>query len=119
MAGSRVRFRRGAGIALLLACGFGLTLSFPGCSPTDDGWPKDKTGPKVVVSFAPLYCFAVNVAGDDAVVRTPLTTTGPHHFTPTDKDARLIRRANIFFVNGIGLEGDKPEKLKEGSGNKE
>jgi zinc transport system substrate-binding protein len=115
----RVRFRRVAGVALLLALGFGLMLSFPGCGPTDDGWPKDKTGPKVVATFAPLYCFAVNVAGDDAVVRDLLTTTGPHHFNPTDKDARLVHRANILFVNGIGLEGDKPENMKKGSGNKE
>ncbi len=33
-----------------------------------------------------------------------MTTTGPHHFNPTDKDARLLRRADLFFVNGIGLD---------------
>ena len=70
------------------------------------------------MSFAPLYCFAVNVAGEDAVVRNLLTTSGPHHFNPTDRDARLIGRADLFFVNGIGLEGDKPESMKKGSGNK-
>src|SRR3954469_24925522 len=92
----------------------GCAVLLPGCRGTrDDGWPKDKTGPKVVVSFAPLYCFAVNVADDDAPVRNPLTATGPHHVNPTDKDARLIRRANIFFVNGINLEGDKPENMKK------
>jgi ABC-type Zn uptake system ZnuABC Zn-binding protein ZnuA len=115
----RGRFRWVAGLTLFLAAGLGLALGFPGCASPDDGWPKDRPGPKVVVTFAPLYCFAVNVAGDDAVVRNLLTTTGPHHFNPTDKDARLVRRANILFVNGIGLEGDKPENIKKGSGNKE
>ncbi|MCE9565093.1 MAG: zinc ABC transporter substrate-binding protein [Planctomycetes bacterium] len=107
-------------LAVLLAvCGVGL-VSLPGCnSNTDDGWPADRpTAPKVVVSFAPIYCFAANVAGDDAIVRNLLTTSGPHHFNPTDKDAKLLSRADIFFVNGIGLEGDKPTKIKKGSGNK-
>lgn len=101
-------------IALLAA----FVVMIPGCGSGDDGWPKDHPGPKVVVSFAPLYCFAVNVAGDDAVVRNMLTTSGPHHFNPTDRDAKLVRRANLFFVNGLGLEGDKPENIKKGSGNK-
>ena len=40
-----------------------------GCGSGPDGvWP-DRPGPKVVVSFAPVYCWAVNVAGDDAVVK--------------------------------------------------
>jgi ABC-type Zn uptake system ZnuABC Zn-binding protein ZnuA len=89
-----------------------------GCkSDSDTAWPKDHPGPKVLVSFAPYYCFAVNVAGDDAVVRSLMTTSGPHHFQPTDKDARLLHGANLFFVNGLGLEGEMPETLKRGSGN--
>lgn len=111
--------RRSAFALLLLSVfAIGLLVSVPGCSPTDDGWPNDHAGPKVVVSFAPLYCFAVNVAGDDAVVRNLLTTTGPHHFNPTDKDARLLKRADLFFVNGLDLEGAKPLNMKRGSGNK-
>lgn len=117
MARRRTRFLQLALLLSLLAGSLSLA-TLPGCAPVDDGWPKDKPGPKVVVSFAPLYCFAVNVAGDDATVRNLLTTTGPHHFNPTDKDARLIRRADVFFVNGLGLEGDKPEKMKRGSGSK-
>lgn len=106
-------------VAVFVAVGFGCLFSLPSCSTVDDGWPNEKpTAPKVVVSFAPLYCFAANVAGDDAIVRNMLTTTGPHHFNPTDKDARLLRRADLMFVNGLSLEGDKPEKMKKGSGNK-
>lgn len=94
-------------------------LLIPGCRSTkDDGWPADKTGPKVVVSFAPLYCLAANVAGDDAVVRTVMTTSGPHHFNPTSEDAKLLRRADILFINGIGIDNDQAETLKRGSGNK-
>src|SRR5262245_23822583 len=118
MSEQRGWLRRAVGLALV-AGGFTATLlMLPGCGGGDDGWPKDKAGPKVAVSFAPLYCFAVNVAGDDAIVRNLLTTTGPHHFNPTDQDARILRRADVFFVNGLGLEGDKPDRMKKGSGNK-
>ena len=103
--------------ALLLGLAV-LVLPMGGCSRRDDPWPKDHPGPKVVVSFAPLYCFAVNVAGDDAVVRSIMTTSGPHQFNPTDKDARLLQRADLFFINGLGLEGDKPETLARSSGNR-
>jgi ABC-type Zn uptake system ZnuABC Zn-binding protein ZnuA len=96
-----------------------LVMAASGCNTRDDVWPKGHTGPKVVVSFAPLYCFAVNVAGDDAVVQNMMTTSGPHHFNPTDKDARLLQRADLFLINGIGLEGDKPATLARSSGNRE
>ncbi|MBA4066787.1 MAG: hypothetical protein C0501_24385 [Isosphaera sp.] len=110
-----VRTGRGRWRAGLL----GLALSVAGCGgPADDGWPADKAGPKVVVSFAPLYCFALNVAGDDAVVRLlPAAAGGAHHFQPTDRDALLLRRADLFLVNGLGLEGGKPAQVKKASGN--
>ncbi len=101
---------------LLLAAA--VLLTFAGCGTVDDGWPADSDKLKVVTSFAPLYSFATNVAGEDAIVRNLLSTSGPHHFNPTDKDARLLRRADLFFVNGLGLEGDKPGKMATGSGNK-
>jgi ABC-type Zn uptake system ZnuABC Zn-binding protein ZnuA len=95
-----------------------ISLALPGCSSKDDDvWPKDKTGPKVVVSFAPYYCFAANVAGDDAIIKTMMTTSGPHHFNATDKDAHLLRRADLFLVNGLGLDEVIAENLKKGTGN--
>ncbi len=81
-----------------------------------DSWPN-KPGPKVVVSFAPLYCFAVNVAGDDAAVKNVMTTTGPHDFNPTEQDARLLSQADIMFVIGLGLDEHIAKKMKDGSGN--
>jgi ABC-type Zn uptake system ZnuABC Zn-binding protein ZnuA len=70
-----------------------------------------------VVSFAPLYCFAANVAGDDASVKNVMTTTGPHDFSPTESDARLVSKADVFFVVGLGLDESKAELMKKGSGN--
>lgn len=94
----------------------GLGVLPTGCGGGDSTWP-DRPGPKVVVSFAPVYCWAVNVAGDDAVVKNMMTTTGPHDFNPTDTDARLVRRADLFFINGLGLDNDLANAVKRGSGN--
>lgn len=85
-------------------------------NPNDPNWP-DRPGPKVVVSFAPLYCFAANVAGDDAVVKNVMTTTGPHDFNPTADDVKILTKAEIFFVVGLGLDEDKAELMKKGSSN--
>lgn len=87
-----------------------------GCGGKESVWP-DRPGPKVVVSFAPLYCFAVNVAGDDAVVKNMMAATGPHDFQPTDTDARLVRHADLFLINGLELDTAKADALKKGSGN--
>ena len=99
-----------------------LPLVIIGCSgkPTgtdNDPWANSGSKPKVVVSFAPLYCFAANVAGDDAVVKNVMTTTGPHDFDPTDNDIRLVTKADIMFIVGLGLDERQAEKMKTGSGN--
>ncbi len=83
----------------------------------DEAWPKDHPGPKVVASFPPLYSIALNVAGDDAVVRTLMTTAGPHHFNPTDNDALLLSGADLLLINGLGLDDDQARTLQRGSGN--
>lgn len=101
--------------------GVAAVVPFLGCGCTGDGpgagnWP-DRPGPKVVVSFAPLYCFVANVAGDDAVVKNMMTTTGPHSFHPTDVEARLLARADLFFINGLDLDNRAAETLRKGSAN--
>ena len=102
---------------ILIAClGFVLLIGLLGCG-SDTSWP-DRPGPKVVVSFAPVYCFTANVAGDDAVVKNMMTTTGPHDFNPTDIEARLLGRANLLFVNGLSLDDGMADTLKRGSGNR-
>lgn len=103
----------------LIAAALVFSIVLPGCGSKkdDDEWPKDHAGPKVLVSFAPYYCFATNVAGDDAVVRTVMTTSGPHHFQPTDKEPRLLRKADLFFINGLGLDEELAENMKRASGN--
>ncbi|HEY1188671.1 MAG TPA: metal ABC transporter substrate-binding protein [Gemmata sp.] len=116
----------GVGRLLLKAVGVGalvaaLPLLIFGCkdsTQTENAWP-DHPGPKVVVSFAPLYCLAANVAGDDAVVKNVMSSKGPHEFDPTPADIRLVTKADLFFVVGLGLDEAKAQTMKDGSGNKD
>ena len=107
-----------AGVCALVAA---LPLVFLGCKPggssAESQWPDDAR-PKVAVSFAPLYCFAASVAGEDAVVRNVMTSKGPHDFDPTADDVRLVSKADVFFVIGLGLDEKKAETMRDGSGNK-
>ena len=57
-----------------------------------------------LVSFPPLYCFTKNVAGDNVDVRCLLTTQGPHDFQPQHHDVELARKADLIFINGLGLD---------------
>jgi zinc transport system substrate-binding protein len=93
-----------------------LAAGLVGCTTaSSDGWP-DAPGPKVVTSFAPIECFARNVAGGDAVVRSIMSTQGPHHFDPSPSDARALTRADRFFINGLGLDDGMSKRLMAGSG---
>src|SRR5262245_3323446 len=120
MSGRRYWFKAAcvAAVAAILPL---LTLLNLGCNTKSDTasqqWPADKTGPKIVVSFAPLYCFAANVAGDDATVKNVMTTTGPHHFDPNPDDIKLLKGADIFFIVGLELDNAPADKMKKGSGN--
>src|SRR5260370_30502021 len=73
----------------------------PGCSKIPDGWPE-KSGPRVVTSFAPIHCFALNVAGDDATVQTGLSELGPHGFNPTPRAIVKLEHADLFLIHRVG-----------------
>ena len=104
-------------LAGVMGIGAVLALGMLGCGTKTTGdWP-DKPGPKVVVSFAPLYCLAANVAGDDATVKNVMTTTGPHDFNPTADEVKLLAKADLFFVIGLGLDEDTAKKMKDGAKN--
>lgn len=87
-----------------------------GCTKARDPWPEGKS-PRVLASFPPLYCFAANVAGDDAAVLSLLDTTGPHEYQPSVQDVLKLRRADLFFINGLQIDNVFAAKLKGNSGN--
>jgi zinc transport system substrate-binding protein len=76
-----------------------------GCGTAKDPWQNVAGGPKrVLVSFPPLYCFTKNVADSDVKVLSLLTTVGPHDFQVTPAAPAMLRTADLFLVNGLGLE---------------
>jgi zinc transport system substrate-binding protein len=89
-----------------------------GCGAPESPWESLPGGAKhVLVSFPPLYCFAKNVAGPDAKVLSLLSTVGPHDYQPTAADALKVRKADLFLINGLGLD-EFITKLINSSGNR-
>ena len=103
-------------VAVLL--GLIAVVPLAGCGGgSGNGWP-DTSGPRVVVSFPPLYSFAASVVGDEGAVRTVMSGVGPHDFDPKPSDHRLLHGASVFFVNGLALDEKVATLMKNGSGNR-
>lgn len=80
-----------------------VTIFFAGCSNSgNDGKLK------IVTSFYPIYLDVINIAGNvEGVEVTNLTqpqTGCLHDYQLTPKDMKKLERANIFVVNGLGME---------------
>lgn len=68
-----------------------------------DGGPEGRL--RVLTSFMPLYSFAANIAGDQAVVENLLPgNVGPHDYQPTRSDFEKLRSAQLLLINGLKLE---------------
>lgn len=102
-------------IGLFAAVAVSLTL-VAGCTPVDqsDGWSA-KPGTKALASFAPIQCFALNVAGDDATVQVLFGDEGPHHIKETPAHLRLFAGADVLYMNGLGLEDGNVNKMQRGT----
>jgi ABC-type Zn uptake system ZnuABC Zn-binding protein ZnuA len=101
----------GSAVATGLTCGLLLVLTSCERKPAEV-WP-DRPGPKVLTSFAPIQCFAINVAGDDAVVMTLMTTKGPHETGDTsEQHLKLAAKCDVLFINGLGIDDKLSEKIK-------
>lgn len=94
-----------------------MALILSGCSGAQDPWEKvEGKGPKVLVSFPPLYCFTKSISGDNAQVLSLLTSVGPHDYSPSAKDVLKAMKADVFLVNGLTLD-DWVSKIVNSSGN--
>lgn len=97
---------------------FPLLLSLAlGCAKMPDPWLEVPGKFKVLVSFPPLYGMVKSVAGDRAAVISLCTTTGPHDYAFNAKDTILLRKADLFFYNGLELDNLFVERLAKDSSN--
>lgn len=69
---------------------------------------KDGDGTVIAVSFYPVYIFTLNLVDgieDVRVERMAEQNTGClHDYTLTARDARLLSDADVFVINGAGME---------------
>jgi len=90
-------------------------LPFIGCGGgSSPAWQGHTTGPKVAVSFAPLYCFAANVVGDNGTVKSALSTRGPHDAEVGTDERTMLETADIVLLVGLGLDDNIATALKAG-----
>ncbi len=104
----------------LLGTVFAIAVAIPflGCNAKPSPhWPQ-ANGPRVAVSFPPLYCFAANVVGDAGSVQSVLTSQGPHHADTNVQERVILEEADLFFVNGLGLDDGLARSLIASTGNK-
>jgi ABC-type Zn uptake system ZnuABC Zn-binding protein ZnuA len=78
-------------------------MSVTSCGRIKSQWGTGR--PRILVTIAPLACFARNVAGDHAEIKCLCTTKGPHEYESDVKDQLLVKDADLFFA--VGLELDK------------
>ena len=86
-------------LALLL-----ITLMMSGCGSEK----KDNDNLKIVTSFYPMYLDTMNitrgVGGVEVVNLTPPQTGCLHDYQLTPEDMKTLETADIFVVNGLGME---------------
>lgn len=79
-------------------------IFFTACGGTN----KDSDKLKIVTSFYPIYIDAINIAGNvDGVEVVNLTkpqTGCLHDYQLTTEDMKTLETADIFIVNGLGME---------------
>ena len=80
-----------------------LTLMFSAC-----GGDKKPDKLKIVTSFYPIYIETINIAkninGVEVVNLTPPQTGCLHDYQLTTEDMKTLETADIFIVNGAGME---------------
>jgi ABC-type Zn uptake system ZnuABC Zn-binding protein ZnuA len=92
----------------------GALLGLAGCGQIGPAW---KGSPKILVSFAPLYSFATNVAGEYGSVLCLCKDVGPHNYEYNIRDTVLLKKADLFLANGLSLDDGFCDKLNRNSGN--
>lgn len=92
-------------ILLCLAVAFALLAA--GCGK-DSAQSQQKAELTVVTSFYPLYIATINVAqgveGVEVVNLTKPQTGCLHDYQLTTEDMRKLEKADVFVVNGVGME---------------
>ena len=78
---------------------------------------EEKDDFQIVTSFYPMYIAALNIVGDtENVALTNLSepqTGCLHDFQMTPEDMKLLSRADVFIINGGGIESFMEDIAKQ------
>lgn len=100
-------------LAVILAAGMGLTSFYVNHQETEQ--PEDEL--VAVTSFYPMYIAAKNVIGDCEGVRlqnlSEPQTGCLHDYQLTAEDMKLLAAADVFIVNGGGIESFLTDVVSE------
>jgi len=81
------------------------------------GAPQEGGKLNVVASFYPMYEFSKSVGGERASVSVLIPPgVEPHNFEPTPSSIKKLSEADVFVLNGAGMEHSWAHGLIEGLG---
>ena len=90
-------------IAALLSAA--VVLAFTACGSRQNSSGEEDGKVKVSVSFNALYEFVAAIGGDQVTVSVIIPDgTEPHDFEPKANDLAALSDADIFVMNGLGME---------------
>jgi zinc transport system substrate-binding protein len=98
----------------LFPLAFLVTILQSGCSGAPDPWGASAPSPRVVATFPPIASWTKKLLGDSGSVHSLCTATGPHHHEFQVKEGQLLRRADLFVMNGLTLDDHFANKLIKG-----
>ena len=74
--------------------------------------------PRVVVTYSILGAVVRDIVGDAADVKVLMANgTDPHEWRPSARDVEAMRMADLVVDNGLGLEGNLLDPLKDAAAN--
>lgn len=107
----RIAFRRVRAIIVTA-----LALALVGCGSGESGSSSSDSSskPQIVVTYSVLGSVVKEVVGDkgDVVVLMP-NGANPHEWSPSAKDIEKMSKAALVIDNGLGLEGNLQDPLKQ------
>ncbi|MEX1118911.1 MAG: zinc ABC transporter substrate-binding protein, partial [Terrimicrobiaceae bacterium] len=103
-------------IVLAAAAAFATLFAIATAQAEDNAAAQKKL--RIVTSFLPIQSHAAAIAGEIATVEQLLTKdAGPHDFQLTPAAVRKLADADLFIINGAGME-DWLDELTKKAGNK-
>lgn len=96
-----------------LSLGLIAVVVLSGCGKVADPWEGRGGPPHVIASFPPAASFARAIGGERVGLITLCTTTGPHDYQPSIRNAILLDKANLLLGNGLGLDDHFLDRMKD------